>query len=198
MSDPIKAALIAAAVAVAVPVARWIASRIRSRRGPEKPSDTDIIDFLANCFTRPAFTTPFAKEVSEEGFIQAIEDTVTAIRTGKLLDRRDRSIVLREGRPYQQLQNTVWQSEITRVISLLDAIQTNYKDAVEQKKIRIFEYQGHYYMPDREQNVDAKVDSLRNGALAAVASICREAEVPFMNTAVKNPSISVARPLVTS
>lgn len=187
MTDPIIAALIAAVVAVI----GWFVSHLLSRRKKEQPSDTDIIDFLAICFTRPAFTTPFAKEVSEEGFIQAIEDTVTAIRTGKLLDRKDRSIVLREDRPYHQLQNTAWRSEINRVISLLDAIQTNYHDAVQQKKIRIFEYHGHSYMPDRDQQVEAKIDSLRNGALAAVASICREAGVPFMNPAATNLSRGV-------
>lgn len=45
-------------------------------------NDSDIIELLAECFDRPAFTTPFKQEVSIVDFEKAINDTIEVLNTG--------------------------------------------------------------------------------------------------------------------
>jgi hypothetical protein len=171
MAGPIIAALITATVAIL----GWFVNHALSRRKPPK-SDKDVILFFLKCFDRPAFKTQFDKEVSDEDFIQAIEDTITAINTGKLLHRRDRT-VLAEGRDRHQLSNDTWRREMARIESLLQEIRSLYRASIENGRLRVFEYQGHYYMPDRDANTGKRIDELRTGVINAFKSICREAGV---------------------
>jgi len=50
--------------------------------GSGRVSDTDIVTRLAECFDRPAFTTPFRGESNLPAFKQAISDTIEALNTG--------------------------------------------------------------------------------------------------------------------
>ncbi len=45
-------------------------------------SDHDILQLMAQCFDRPAFTTPFSDESSVPDFKKAITDTIEALNTG--------------------------------------------------------------------------------------------------------------------
>jgi len=50
--------------------------------GSGKATDTDIVTRLAECFDRPAFTTPFREESNLPDFKQAVTDTIEALNTG--------------------------------------------------------------------------------------------------------------------
>jgi hypothetical protein len=85
-------------------------------------SDRDIIKFFRICFDRPALKTPFFQEVSQEDFIKAIEDTITAINTGTLIHREDRT-VLRTGSSRQDLSNPEWRAGFAAIEGMLQQIR---------------------------------------------------------------------------
>jgi hypothetical protein len=125
------------------------------------------------CFDRPAFKTPFDQEISEEDFIQAIEDTLTAINTGKLFDRKNREL-LAEGISRHNLSNSASRSEMARISSILQNIRDTYKLAIDNERIRTFEANGKYVMPNRDPAVAKQIDQLKDEAVEAVKSICRK------------------------
>jgi hypothetical protein len=126
--------------------------------------------------------TPFDKEVSDEDFIQAIEDTITALKTGKAKDRRDRNVQY-EGLPISQLSDPEVRKKMRRVADLLQQVRDVYNTSVAlhissdhgegtDKGTRIFEYKGKFYRSHRDGVASAEIDRLRMEAMTIVNAIC--------------------------
>lgn len=129
----------------------------------------DAAVFYRTCFDRPAFSTPFAREVHGEDFERAVEDTITALKTGNLRDRR-RGDTLLIGPPIARLEREVV-LEINKITSALGLLLEVYRASKSRNNsgaagIRIFEYQGNYYKPDRDIEAEAVIDRARMLILA--------------------------------
>jgi hypothetical protein len=164
----IIAAVIAGAVAIAVLYSR-----------PVKHTRQEITGYFVICFSREAFRRPFGKEHSEEDFFQASEDTITAINTGKLLDRKDRSIIHAEGGTWKNFSMARWFIKMSAIDKKLRRIRQIYDDATKQGKIRVFEYQGTFFMPDRDSQVEKQIDTLKFDILKLFRFICDREKIFF-------------------
>ena len=146
--------------------------------GRRKASDDpDILRFVTTCFTRPAFLTPFSKEASDEDFIQAIEDTITALNTGKLKDRKDRSF-LAESKPVHVLFNPAWRRTLVQVVARLRDIHTLYRKSEQAGKFRSSLYEGRYHWPEKDLEVAKEIDQIRQSILTNLNIVLRQAGLP--------------------
>lgn len=75
--------------------------------------DVSILEFFAEVFDRPAFQHPVSIE-DPGAFPQALEDTQTALRTGQLFDRRNRTRI-RQSLSWRRLANPAWRDGLSRV-----------------------------------------------------------------------------------
>lgn len=177
----------AALIAGGVVIVGFFIKYVLDRQPPPTPADKAIISFFVQCFNRPAFKTSFAKEDKEEDYVKAVEDTLTAINTGKLF-RRDSTTILKESGSRHELRNAGWRKNMEKVAQDLQNIKQTYTASVKSGKTRVFKYpsdedakknntESAYFMPDKDPEAIETIDELRDHAIETLVSICREARV---------------------
>lgn len=93
-----------------------------------------ILTMLRQAFTRPAFSREIRREESGSDFINAIKDTMEAITTGKLYNRRGDLIAT--SYDYKTISNPNWRGSILKIYNNLDKIRKIYQQGVIDKSIR--------------------------------------------------------------
>jgi len=79
-------------------------------------TDKAIIDNLIECFDRPAFTTPFHREVNIPDFEKAIADTIEMLNTG--VHRLRDGTVIRKIASRHHLSNPTFKSNLAQIYKL--------------------------------------------------------------------------------
>ena len=97
-----------------------------------------------------------------------------------------------KGLPRNKIKNDDWRRSLASVEQDLQQIRQIYEASVRQGATRIFEYQGHYYMPDRDRTNGLKIDQLRLSALDTLNRVCREVGVDTITTVDRRAKDSVA------
>jgi hypothetical protein len=140
-------------------------------------ADTELLRFYAQCLDRPAFQDPFRIEGSMEAFDQAIEDTITAINTGCLRDRRGREVALGRGKAF--LTRHAWRREMDMVVDLLRGLRARYQHAVLAKEITIHpEPDGREFYASHNPEVADWMDATRAEVLDVFSGLCVQAGLP--------------------
>lgn len=114
-------------------------------------SDAMLIQFYSQCFDRPAFQDPFLQERSVEAFDKALEDTITAMNTGCLMNRTGQVLSTAKGKTF--LESLDYRSSMDEVVRLLRTMRKRYDENVKQGKIwQGAEHDGQrmYCINDRE------------------------------------------------
>ena len=139
--------------------------------------DLNLIRFYAQCFDRPAFQDPFRQEGSMEAFDDAIADTLTALNTGSLRDRKDGAVLSQSwGKSF--LTNAKWRQHMDVIADLLRAIRARYRDA---KQTGVIHTNKHADGPEsyciNDHTVSDWMDSTRSQILQLFSEVCEEAGV---------------------
>lgn len=92
-----------------------------------------ILTMLKSAFTRPAFKRTIGREESGADFIQAIKNTMEAITTGKLYNRRGHLIAT--SFDYEKMTNDKWKKAILKIHKKLDKIRDIYQEGIKNKTI---------------------------------------------------------------
>jgi len=100
-----------------------------------KATDTDILTRLAECFDRPAFTTPFRGESNLPDFKQAITDTIEAVNTG-IRRLRDGTEIDR-GPSRHHAKNPEIRSTLAAIVGKLTELRTAYDEFLRTGAIRL-------------------------------------------------------------
>jgi hypothetical protein len=93
-----------------------------------------IFTMLRQAFTRPAFGREIHREESGSDFIQAIKNTMEAITTGKLYNRRGELIA--SSYDYRKITEPKWRDVVYKIHSNLNRIRDIYQDGLLAKSIK--------------------------------------------------------------
>lgn len=93
-----------------------------------------ILSMLRQAFNRPAFSREIRGEESGVDFIQAIKNTMEAITTGKLYNRRGDLITT--SFDYTKITNPNWRESVLKTYNSLDLIRKIYQQGVIDNSIR--------------------------------------------------------------
>ena len=145
--------------------------------GSTKNEDAELLRFYSQCFDRPAFQDPFAREGSMEAFDRAITDTITALNTGTLRDRDGTILAQSKGKSY--LIKPEWRNRMDTIVDLLRAIRSRYSSALQTGQIYLGpEHQGQQFYDIRDEQVGEWMDSTRAEILQLFSEMCTEAGIP--------------------
>lgn len=110
------------------------AEALRSLTLDSGAADTDILALMAECFDRPAFTTPFTQESSIPDFKKAITDTIEALNTGvrRLRDGTEIGRIPRRS----ELRDPATRAALARVVDGLVALRTEYDSLLRSGELR--------------------------------------------------------------
>ena len=146
----------------------------------EKASDADILGRLAECFDRPAFTTPFRQESNLPDFKQAITDTIEAMNTG-IRRLRDGTEIDR-GPSRHRLKSPEIKMKLGAVVGKLVELRTAYDRLIQTGRIRLCgcnQKDCPVHMIDDEAAMI--MDDLRADIFAAFLDICPGFEPPMLS-----------------
>lgn len=95
--------------------------------------DNGIINELAVCFDRPAFTTPFYREVNIPHFEKAITDTIEVLNTG--IHRLRDGTVIRNIPNRHQIKNESLKKQVATIYKLVVRLRDNFFEFRRNKEI---------------------------------------------------------------
>lgn len=149
----------------------------RWKRGSnEWEHDEKLIRFYAQCFDRPAFTTPFLGEFSYVNFDRAMEDTILALNTGYWRTRDGDVIARGEGK--SQVINPKWRQQLENLVMKLDDIRAVLNGALGLDRTYFTTLADREFMLERRLRNDHiladKLNELRNEAIGIMNSLLAE------------------------
>jgi len=103
------------------------------KTAPSASGDKEIIDQLADCFDRPAFTTPFYREVNIPDFGKAITDTIEVLNTG--VHRLRDGTLIRNIPTRHQIQDPVLKEKIAAIYKLVVKLRDTFVELNRKKEI---------------------------------------------------------------
>ncbi|MGN6637412.1 MAG: hypothetical protein ACTHJ8_00760 [Mucilaginibacter sp.] len=95
--------------------------------------DARIIKNILDCFNRPAFATPFYREVNIPHFGKAITDTIEVLNTG--MHRLRDGTLIKQIPSRHQLRNVSLRNEVTALYDLLIKLRDTFVDLCRKKEI---------------------------------------------------------------
>lgn len=135
-----------------------------------------ILTMLRKAFTRPAFSRELHREESGADFLQAIKDTMEAITTGKLYNRR--GDLLTTSFDYKKITDESWKDRIWRIYKNLDKIRDLYQKGV--KESNIIEHPTCLEILD--EKLAYKFNILRTECLQEMNCILQEAKLELIES----------------
>jgi|GEM_PF-473962 len=97
-------------------------------------NDTDIINLLAECFDRPAFTTPFYRESSIPEFEKAMKSTIEVLNTG--IQRLNDGIFVRTIASRHKIKDEKLKSELALITELVVKLRDTFTELKRTKEIQ--------------------------------------------------------------
>lgn len=98
-------------------------------------TDREIVDLLAECFDRPAFTTPFYRESSIPNFEKALDDTIEVLNTG--VHRLRDGTIIRTIPSRHKIKNANLKSQIDNITQLVINLRDKFVDFKHKKEIQL-------------------------------------------------------------
>lgn len=100
----------------------------------ERQNDEKIINKLAACFDRPAFTTPFRNEVSIPDFEKAITDTIEVLNTG--MHRLRDGTVIKQISSRHEVSNNQLRAKVSSIYKLTVGLRDTFVELRRNDEIR--------------------------------------------------------------
>ena len=97
--------------------------------------DHMILETISMAFDRAAFEVPLHIETPSE-FLEALQDTQRAVRTGVLLDRKSRLVIRKAIGGWRQIHNPEWRSALGKIDRNLRALRTSLEQGLKDGTIR--------------------------------------------------------------
>jgi len=97
-------------------------------------ADTAALTLLVECFDRPAFTTPFYREVNIPDFEKAIVDTIEVLNTG--MHRLRDGTFIKKVPSRHELTNPTVKEEITKIYKLVVKLRDTFVDLKKKREIK--------------------------------------------------------------
>jgi hypothetical protein len=95
--------------------------------------DKSAIALLADCFDRPAFTTPFHREVNIPDFEKAIVDTIEVLNTG--MHRLRDGTLIKKIPSRHEISNAIIKRQVADVYQLVVKLRDTFVDLKRKKEI---------------------------------------------------------------
>lgn len=134
--------------------------------------DEMILQTIAMAFHRPAFEVPLHCETTEE-FLQALQDTQRALRTGELLDRQTRHVIRKSIGGWRELDNPVWRNRIGKIDQKLRELRSRLAQGLRDGSIRHV----HGFLDFRDHAVASFLEELRSQCIRDLNSLLRVAGI---------------------
>lgn len=96
--------------------------------------DTHILTMLRQAFSRPAFSREIRREESGGNFIQAIKNTMEAITTGNLYNRRGHLIA--SSYEYRKISDSEARNKVWKIYSDLNRLREIYQQGLSDQTVR--------------------------------------------------------------
>lgn len=146
------------------------AEALRSLRLDSTLDDDEILALMAECFDRPAFTTPFIQESNIPDFKKAVTDTIEALNTGvrRLRDGTEIGRIPRRS----ELKDPAKRAALATVVDRLVELRSEYDALLKLGDLRPCGCQQPdcpvFFLSDRAADV---MDQLRSRLLAEFARV---------------------------
>jgi len=139
---------------------------------PELTAQTDkaVLTTLGECFDRPAFTTPFYREVNIPDFEKAIVDTIEVLNTG--IHRLRDGTFIKKIPSRHELTNPAIKEEIAKIYKLVVKLRDTFVDLKKKQEIKPCEC-GEVDCPVYilSDNACHQMDKIRNDIFSSFKSI---------------------------
>lgn len=113
---------------------RWYYRDVVQVRGA-KDLDEILLRTIAMAFARPAFEVALHCETSE-AFLQALQDTQRALRTGELVDRETRHVIRKAVGGYRDLHDDYYRERLGIVDEKLKELRSRLEEGLRDQSIR--------------------------------------------------------------
>lgn len=130
-------------------------------------NDEDIVDLIAECFDRPAFTTMFRRESNIPDFEKAITDTIEVLNTG--VHRLRDGTIIRAIPSRHRITDQGLKTELAAITKLVVKLRDNFVELKRKKEIE----------PCRCNQPDCPVYVLSDNACKIMDSIRQEIFAKF-------------------
>jgi len=130
-----------------------------------------ILTMLRQAFTRPAFSRHIRREESGGDFIQAIKNTMEAITTGRLYNRRGELITTSYS--YQKISDETWRKIIWSIYNDLDKIRLIYHQGIIDHSIR----EHPTCLEVLDDHLSDQFNELRSGCIKKMNNILKELKI---------------------
>ena len=140
--------------------------------------DAQILKNLVECFNRPAFTTPFHREVNIPDFGKAITDTIEVLNTG--MHRLRDGTLIKQIPSRHQLKDAHVQNNVATLYDLIVKLRDTFTDLRRKKEIEncgCGDPDCPTYM--LSENACQKMDSIREAIFKAIRKIKPDANLKF-------------------
>jgi len=107
---------------------------LTSLKSDDKTNDREIINQFIQCFDRPAFTTPFYREVNIPHFEKAITDTIEVLNTG--VHRLRDGIVIKNISPRHDIKDADIKATFTIIYKLVVKLRDTLVELKRNKEIK--------------------------------------------------------------
>jgi len=97
-------------------------------------TDERIINELVNCFSRPAFTTPFNRDVDIPDFGNAITDTIEVLNTG--IHRLRDGTLIKQIPSRHQIKDIELKTKISHIYNLVVGLRDTFTELRRKKEIQ--------------------------------------------------------------
>lgn len=135
--------------------------------------DDMILHTIAMAFHRPAFEVPLHCETTEE-FLQALQDTQRAMRTGELLDRETRHVVRKAVGGWREIDDPDWRRGLSRIDKRLRELRGKLTQGLKDETIR------HHggYLDFQDYRLACELDEIRGKCIRDLNRVLVAANMP--------------------
>lgn len=134
-------------------------------------SDIEIIKNFAVAFDRPAFKDPIIIEGSMESFDRAIDDTIIALTTGKLVSRNNIQLNTSSGKSF--INDDKLRNQMDVITNMLRALRDRYRLAKINGEIHVGnEYEGRQFFVFNNRELIPWFDETRKEILTIFKDAC--------------------------
>lgn len=132
--------------------------------------DLMILETISMAFNRTAFELPLHIETPDE-FLQALQDTQRAVRTGELLDRKSRHVIRKSIGGWRQIHDRDWQAAVGKIDKDLRALRAGVEHGLKDGSIR----RTNNYLDFANRRKADELEELRDGCVRDLNAVLIDA-----------------------
>lgn len=142
--------------------------------------DIHILTMMRKAFTRPAFNREIRREESGVDFIQAIKNTMEAITTGRLYNRKGDLITT--SYDYKKLSREDWKKIVWDIYKSLDRLRDLYQEGIAKKAIEEFPT----WIDIKDKRIEDQFNLIRSDSLKKMNRILSQAGLDQIDSELTN------------